>query len=785
MAYTLGVDLGTTYTAAAIADESTTRVVSLAHDRYAIPSVVAPPIQGSAVLVGSNALTVGATEPNRIAREFKRRFGDSTPMIVGNEPWLPEQLTGMLLRDVVDKVRDEMGREESELVLTYPAIWREHRLDLLRQMVDSIDLPNTRFVSEPVAAAINYQDRQHSRNDPVQVGSLVAVYDLGGGTFDAAVLELQEEAYQIRGEAEGLGFLGGVDFDLAILDIVKERAAETLTSVDFTDPQIELALARLRQECTLAKEVLSQEHSAIVPVVLPGQTDRVLIQREEFEDRIDDLVEQTVDALERALHSAGLEHGGDVDSVLLVGGSSRVPLVATRLTERLGVPVRVDTHPKQAVALGAARATSSKPVPRAAPMTVDSIASLDTIGEPTVLPPMTVAVSGFQTAAEERYLVALNGPMSGTALALTEETTTIGRLTAGGSIGLNDARVSRRHFEVTKSKGEVSIRDLGSTNGTWIDGEQVDGTMILEPGSIIEVGSTLLLLEAPFFTLPAPEMIAASWSMPPLVVEGGFASRFKGNKATKEWLASLQPSLDELAAGVDRVRRSRRVFRANGPRTLAWFENAPERVYPRNTQEEHFGSVTLGHGPRPTLFDLGAPKGLKGAELAQFNDLMSPYLVDPWVPISISLIGGTITIDIPAADGKALLRSMLYEFVHFHPDERVVLFGIDPAVEEWAFLQSGNCVLGDENELDHEGIVVSYDAGRIASVGVSKRGEERGSRGTIRAAAASSSLGPNDAAVVVTPEDGVFQLIKPGDPVLNFIPATLPAGRVPTTKPVP
>ena len=179
MAYTLGVDLGTTYTAAAIADESTTRVVSLAHDRYAIPSVVAPPIQGSAVLVGSNALTVGATEPNRIAREFKRRFGDSTPMIVGNEPWLPEQLTGMLLRDVVDKVRDEMGRQESELVLTYPAIWREHRLDLLRQMVDSIDLPNTRFVSEPVAAAINYQDRPPSRNDPVQVGTLVAVSALG------------------------------------------------------------------------------------------------------------------------------------------------------------------------------------------------------------------------------------------------------------------------------------------------------------------------------------------------------------------------------------------------------------------------------------------------------------------------------------------------------------------------------------------------------------------------------------------------------------------------------
>lgn len=785
MAYTLGVDLGTTYTAAAIADDSTTRVVSLAHDRYAIPSVVAPPVNGSAVLVGASALTVAATEPDRVAREFKRRFGDATPMVVGGEPWLPEQLTGMLLRVVVDKVRDEMGRNETEVVLTYPAIWREHRLDLLREMVDDIGLEKVRFISEPVAAAINYQDRQHSRNEPVPVGSLVAVYDLGGGTFDAAVLELQATSYQIRGEPEGLGFLGGIDFDLAILDIVKERAAETLSSVDFTDPQIELALARLRQECTLAKEVLSQEHSAIVPVVLPGETDRVLIQRSEFEERIDQLVEETVDALERSLQSAGLNDGADVSSVLLVGGSSRVPLVASRLTDRLGVPVRVDTHPKQAVALGAARSTLPRPEARNAPMTVDSIASLDTVGEPTVLPPMTVAVSGFQTAAEERYLVALNGPMSGTALPLTDEVTTVGRLSSGGSIGLNDARVSRRHFEVRKEKGEVSIRDLGSTNGTWIDGEQVTGSRTLEPGSIIEVGSTLLLLEAPFFTLPAPEMIAASWTMPPLTVERGLAGRFSGRKASKEWIEALPTSLDELEAGVDRVRRSRRVFRANGPRTLAWFTNAPERVYPRSTEEAHYGSVTLGHGPSPTLFDLQAPTGLKGADRERFEELMAPYIVDPWTPIALPLLDATVSIDIPASEGKALLRSMLYEFVHFHPEERIVLFGIDPATEEWAFLRSGDVVVGDENALEHDGLVVSYAAGRIASVGVSKRGDERGSRGTVRTGDVPSALSGNDAAIVATPEDGVYQLVTPGEPVLNFIPATLPAGRVPTTKPVP
>ena len=251
MAYTLGVDLGTTYSAAAVAEGSGPRVISLAHDRYAIPSVVAPPHNGSPALVGGNALTVAATEPDRVAREFKRRFGDATPLIVGGQPWMPEDLMGLLLQSIVGKVEGEMGSACGDLVLTYPATWRAHRLDLLRKMVDNVGLSTARFVTEPVAAAINYHERRASRNEVVPDGALVAVYDLGGGTFDAAVLELQGESYAIRGEPEGLGFLGGIDFDLAVLSIVKEKAADALAAVDPANPQTGLALARLREQCTL------------------------------------------------------------------------------------------------------------------------------------------------------------------------------------------------------------------------------------------------------------------------------------------------------------------------------------------------------------------------------------------------------------------------------------------------------------------------------------------------------------------------------------------------------
>ena len=785
--YSLGVDLGTTYTAAAVFDGGASRVVSLAHDRYAIPSVVVPPRGTSPALVGSPALTVGATEPDRVAREFKRRFGDAIPMIVDGDPWMPEALTGLLLRTVVDRVEAEMGGAASEVVLTYPATWREHRLDLLREMAVSSGLAEATFITEPVAAAINYHDRQASKHAPVPNGGLVAVYDLGGGTFDAAVLELQDLSYRIRGEPEGLGFLGGIDFDLAVLEIVTESAAESLAGLDPTDEQTKIALARLREECTLAKEVLSQEHSAIVPVVLPGSTDRVVVQRSEFEERIDDLVEQTVDALDRSLQSAGLAGGADVDSVLLVGGSSRVPLVASRLGERLGVPVRVDTHPKQAIALGAASATRpiSQPAASSVPTTIDATAQLETMSEPTVLPLMTVAVGDFQHAVEDRYVLALNGPISGTAIPLSETPTTIGRMASSSTVGLNDRRVSRSHVQFVKTRDGVVATDLESTNGTWVDGVQIHGPTVLEPGAIVEVGSTLLLIEAPLFSPPAPEMIASSWTMPPMEGETGIAARFGRGKAGRAWLDTFQTSLPELAETVAKVRRARRVFRPNGPRALAWFEHAPERLFPRSEQDEHFGSVTLGHGPSRSLLDLAGPARLKGNERAALDAELAPYAVDPWAPISLRVMDASTVIATRPVDGKAILRSMMYEFVRFHPEVPVVVFGIDPDTSEWSFLKGGNCQKGVDGVADHEGLVVSFEPGRVASVGVSASGTERGSRGAIRIVELGAVRDDADAMVTPTAEDGVFQLVRGDESGLNFIPATLPSGRVPTARPNP
>jgi molecular chaperone DnaK len=180
----------------------------------------------------------------------------------------------------------------------------------------------------------------------VEPGSTIAVYDLGGGTFDAAVVHKAEDgSFELLGPPEGIECLGGIDFDDLVLDRV-------LPPTGCSDP---VAMARLRRECTEAKEALSSDVSAVVPVLLPDVQTQVRLTRPEFESLIQPILLETVQSLSRAISSAGLDLA-EVTSVLLVGGSSRIPLVTDLISAELGRPVTVDTDPKGVVALGAALA---------------------------------------------------------------------------------------------------------------------------------------------------------------------------------------------------------------------------------------------------------------------------------------------------------------------------------------------------------------------------------------------------------------------------------------------
>ena len=201
----------------------------------------------------------------------------------------------------------------------------------------------------------------------VPTGAVVAVYDFGGGTFDAAVVEKTADGYELRGEPGGDEHIGGQDVDQAVMNHVAATLGRAWTSLDVEEPAVRHGLAAVREAAVLAKETLSQDVEATIPVILPGITREVRMTRGELESAIRIDVLRTIDTLARTIESAGLAPH-DLDAVLLTGGSSRIPLVSELIAAELGVPVVVDAHPKYAVCLGAALTAASRlslPVGRA------------------------------------------------------------------------------------------------------------------------------------------------------------------------------------------------------------------------------------------------------------------------------------------------------------------------------------------------------------------------------------------------------------------------------------
>ena len=247
MAYRAGIDLGTTFTAAAIRRDGETKpeVVTLGSRGASIPTVVFVDADG-AVLVGEPAEARSSSDPARVAREFKRRLGDPTPILLGGSPWSPEALLAEVLRHVVGRITAEEGGPPSALTLTYPANWGPYKVEQFRQVRHAGEPPcPTDFSTEPDAAAAHYASIART-----PAGSVVAVYDLGGGTFDATVLRVGDDGRPIRlGTAEGIDKLGGVDVDAAVLEHVRANAAHLFEGLDADDPLVASSLAQLREAC--------------------------------------------------------------------------------------------------------------------------------------------------------------------------------------------------------------------------------------------------------------------------------------------------------------------------------------------------------------------------------------------------------------------------------------------------------------------------------------------------------------------------------------------------------
>ena len=346
MTYSLGVDLGTTFVAAAVARPGGVAMVPLGDQAVVAPAVAAVRPDGS-IVTGDAAERRAVSQPAQVARGLKRRLGDPEPVRLGDVSYPVATLLGAQLHDVVVRASEREGAPPGRIVLSHPATWTPTRRGRFEEVAHAAGLDAPLLVTDAEAAA------RYAAPGRVRDGGVVAVYDLGGGGFEATVVRAGPGGPEILGAPEGTDVLGGADIDEAILSYVDDAVGGALARLDLDDARTAVALARLRQDCVLAKETLSVDTEAVIPVFLPGRHFEIRLNRTTFEQMLRAPIESTLDALSHAVRSAGLAPA-DVDAVLLVGGSTRIPMVAQMVAREFGRPLLEGVHPVHAVALGAA-----------------------------------------------------------------------------------------------------------------------------------------------------------------------------------------------------------------------------------------------------------------------------------------------------------------------------------------------------------------------------------------------------------------------------------------------
>jgi len=352
MRYGVGIDLGTSFTSAAVLGPEGARMVPLSR-QVVVPSVAYADHDGTVVtgLPAEQAVARGG-ELGRVARGFKRRIGDPTPLVLGGTAYSPDALMAAQLRDVLECVTQMESGPPEVIVLTCPAIWGPYRREHFEEVPRLAGVPTSHVLTEPEAVATHYSTERR-----LGEGEIVAVYDLGGGTFDTTILRIRADGMEILGTPEGIEHMGGMDFDETLLAHVDERLGGAVSALDQADPHDAAALAYIRTLCVRAKEELSIEPDVQLTIPLPSGPRQVMITRLQLNDMLRPSVRQTTDALGRTIASAGLRTE-DVSAMLLAGGSSRIPLVDQMVSEEFGRPVRLALHPKFTVALGGAVTTA-------------------------------------------------------------------------------------------------------------------------------------------------------------------------------------------------------------------------------------------------------------------------------------------------------------------------------------------------------------------------------------------------------------------------------------------
>ncbi|WP_328417553.1 Hsp70 family protein [Micromonospora sp. NBC_00389] len=355
MPYVLGIDIGNTNTAAAVARRHGTtwtrpEAVPLNADSALVPSVLYLSTDGS-LHIGEPATDDGS----RTTRDFVRRIGDDVPLLLGGEPCAPQTLAAELATWVVEQVYAVEGGPAEAIVLSHPAGWRPYRRELLHRALFDLGLRNVTLLPHTVTVAESHAAHGFA-------GTTAAVYALGGNSFEAALVRRTPRGtYESFGTPQGLDQIGGADFDEVLAGHVRSVLARELATTARRDTNA--ALRGLRSECDRVKCELTVDLAADVVLTLPTGPARIPVTRAQFEDMIRPTVQATVDLLLRTVCGAGLKPA-HLDGVLLAGGSARIPLVTELITAALPVPVEVEPDSQLTAATGAARAACQVVSPR-------------------------------------------------------------------------------------------------------------------------------------------------------------------------------------------------------------------------------------------------------------------------------------------------------------------------------------------------------------------------------------------------------------------------------------
>jgi molecular chaperone DnaK len=341
----VGIDLGTTNSEVAIVRNGQPHVFTEDGDPI-MPSFVGLSEDGK-LLVGKAARNQWVLAPERTIKSIKRKMGQDVKVRLGDQDYRPQEISAMILRSLKERAARELGVEVRKAVITVPAYFNDSQRQATREAGELAGLEVVRIVNEPTAASLTYDPNQAELRR-------MLVYDLGGGTFDVSIVQAQEGVIEVL-SSHGDTQLGGDDFDDLLLNHVA-KSFEELHGIDLRTNVV--AKARLLRAAEAAKRHLSDHPFARLEEEFIAEKDgqalhlAVEMQRGEYEALIRPLLDRTMECVQRALDDANLS-ASQIDKVVLVGGSTRTPLVSQLLAERLGQPAHQEVNPDLCVAMGA------------------------------------------------------------------------------------------------------------------------------------------------------------------------------------------------------------------------------------------------------------------------------------------------------------------------------------------------------------------------------------------------------------------------------------------------